>query len=409
MTTCNFSHFAFTLLILFAISLSTSVPQNFAQMSVTQMPNPAGERTEEANLFADDNGTVFLSWIKKGDNKLSSLMFSKLVGNSWSSARKIAEGNDWFVNWADYPSMISLPGGKLAAHWLAKSDVGTYAYDVNIARSLDGGKNWSEPMLPHDDGTPTEHGFVSMLPWDDETFFATWLDGRNFAKDGEASPNNEMTLRHGLIGWDGKLKHGGVFDLRVCDCCQTSAVITANGALVAYRDRSKEEIRDISIVRYSNGKWSEPYTLNNDGWKLMGCPVNGPSLAADGENAAAAWFTGANSKPTVKVAFSDDEGASFGKPITIDNGKPIGRVDVMMLSGNTALVSWMENTASGVEIRIRKVYSDGNKDESVTVSKTKGDRASGFPRMEKSGDKIIIGWTETRNERTVRTALININ
>ena len=99
----------------------------------------------------------------------------------------------------------------------------------------------------------------------------------------------------------------------------------------------------------------------------------------------------------------------FGKPITVDNGKPIGRVDVLMLSGNSALVSWMENTANGVEIQVRKMYSNGNKDESVTVSKSKGDRASGFPRMVQTGNKVIIGWTETRDARTVKTAVININ
>jgi len=400
---------ALILIIISVFTLSMGTSQTFAQMTVSLIPNPAGENTEEANLFADDNGTVYLSWIKKGDNRLSTLMFSKLEGNSWSSARMIAEGNDWFVNWADFPSLISQPDGKLAAHWLAKSGTGTYAYDVNIARSMDGGKNWSKPMIPHNDGTPTEHGFVSMLPWDDESFLATWLDGRNFSKDGEASPTNEMTLRYGLIGWDGKLKTGDVFDTRTCDCCPTSAVKTANGALIVYRDRSEEEIRDISIVRYRNGKWSEPYTVHDDGWKLMGCPVNGPSLAAEGENAAVAWFTGAESKPTVKVVFSSDEGASFGNPITVDNGKPIGRVDVMMLSGDEALVSWMENTGNGVEIQVRKVYSFGKRDKTVTVSKTKGDRSSGFPRMARSGNKIIIGWTETRDMRAIKTAVININ
>ena len=409
MTLNKISRFALIFMILGGVIFSASISQTLAQTIVTEIPNPAGENTEEANLYADDNGNVYLTWIKKGEKRVSSLMFSKFEDGDWSSARKIAEGNDWFVNWADFPSLISTPDGKFAAHWLAKSDVGTYAYDVNIARSLDGGKSWSSPLIPHSDGTPTEHGFVSMLPWDEESFFVMWLDGRNFAKDGQASPSNEMTLRHALIGWDGKVKSGNVFDLRICDCCQTSAVRTAHGALIAYRDRSKKEIRDISLIRYSNGKWSEPYTVNEDGWKLLGCPVNGPSLAANGENAALAWFTGAGGTARVNVVFSRDEGASFGKPVIVDNGKPIGRVDILMLQDNSALVSWMENTANGVEIQIRKVYPDGKKDEPVTVSKSKGDRASGFPRMVQSGNKVFITWTETRDSRTIKTAVININ
>ncbi|MER8349348.1 sialidase family protein, partial [Acinetobacter baumannii] len=78
----------------------------------------------------------------------------------WSAPRTIAEGGDWFVNWADTPHIAATADGALWAHWLQKSAAATYAYDVVLARSADGGASWSAPLRVNDDGTPTEHGFV---------------------------------------------------------------------------------------------------------------------------------------------------------------------------------------------------------------------------------------------------------
>jgi hypothetical protein len=43
-----------------------------------------------------------------------SLRFALKKGDGWSAPRVIAEGANWFVNWADFPSMVALP----TARWL---------------------------------------------------------------------------------------------------------------------------------------------------------------------------------------------------------------------------------------------------------------------------------------------------
>ena len=149
---------------------------------IISVPSPAGASSGEVNLFATDDGRALLSWIEPRIEKQHSLRFSAWETGRWSQSQIIAEGDHWFVNWADFPSLISVGGDWFSAHWLAKSGEGAYAYDVNITRSNDGGKNWRQPVIPHDDGTPTEHGFVSLLPWNGTQFLAVWLDGRNFAK-----------------------------------------------------------------------------------------------------------------------------------------------------------------------------------------------------------------------------------
>ena len=70
-----------------------------------------------------------------------------------------------------------------------------------------------------------------------------------------------------------------------------------------------------------------------DGWQIEGCPVNGPAIDTDGGRAVVAWFTAANNTPKVKVAFSGDDGVTFGKAFEIDKGTPSGRVDVIQQTG----------------------------------------------------------------------------
>jgi hypothetical protein len=157
-------------------SLTLFSASGFAQ--VREQPAPAGRGSGQPNLAVSRDGRVHLSWIERLGEGRFSLRFSTMEKGGWSAPQSIAEGANWFVNWADFPSMVALPDGSLAAHWLVKSGPGTYAYDVNISRSFDGGKTWGKPFVPHRDGTQTEHGFVSMFAAKDGSLAAIWLDGR---------------------------------------------------------------------------------------------------------------------------------------------------------------------------------------------------------------------------------------
>ena len=375
---------------------------------IKELDSPAGAASAEPNLHRGAEGRIYLTWIEKKGEKTHSLRFAVRNGSAWSTPTTIIEGENFFVNWADFPSLVVLPDGALVAHWLVKSSPDTYAYDVNIARSTDDGKTWSKPIVPHRDGTKTEHGFVSMLPWTNRDVGAIWLDGRNFkgnSHDGHGSSANEMTLRFATIDANSKVSEDVLLDSRVCECCQTSAAMTSEGAIVVYRDRSQQEIRDISVVRSSKGRWTEPRTLNADGWQIQGCPVNGPSVSADGKRVAVAWFTAAKETPRVNVVFSSDAGATFASPIQVDEGSPVGRVDVLMLTDGSALVSWLERTAKGGEVKVRRVKSDGLRDQAITVAESSAARSSGFPQMARVGDEIIFAWTDAGTPSRVRIAI----
>ncbi len=367
---------------------------------VRELPSPASSFSGQPNLTVAANGRVYLSWIDRLEGGRVALRFATKEANGWAAPRTVAEGTNWFVNWADFPSLLALPDGSLAAHWLAKSGAGTYAYNVHIARSFDGGKTWGKPFTPHRDGTQTEHGFVSLLPTGKSTFTAIWLDGRAMA--GNNSDHNAghghgtMTLRAATIQRDNSLSQEALIDAKVCECCQTSAAMTSLGPVVVYRDRSDQEMRDISIVRLRNGQWSAPKTVFADGWQINGCPVNGPAVAAADKRVAVAWFTGANNQSQVKLAFSNDAGETFGTPVVIDDGNPAGRVDVLLLPDGSAMVSWLEKLENGGAVRLRKVKPDGSRDAAITIAPSGTARSSGFPQMVRTGNSLVFAWVSNR-------------
>ena len=382
--------------------------------SIKEIATPS-EEGGEPNLFTSETDRVYLSWIEYANDTTDVLMFSEFKDQNWMPAQTIATGHDWFVNWADFPSLVAYTdnGQSFAAHWLQKSAEGTYDYDVKIAQSFDAGKTWTPAFIPHRDSISAEHGFVSMLPLSKDNIFATWLDGRNTKSEKQETSGGHhgaMTLRSAIFDKAGNLFEEVELDNRICDCCQTSAALTDKGPIVAYRDRSKDEIRDIAVVRQVDGKWTNPSLVFKDNWHITGCPVNGPSIAADKNFVAIAWFTMSNEKPEVKVAFSENSGQDFSQPIQVSNDNPLGRVDIILLNENTALVSWLEKTDNTAEIKSVKVNSKGKIGESFLVATTDGSRSSGFPIITRYNDQVLYAWTENKNGlSTVKSATLSLD
>ena len=383
--------------------------------AVEPLPSPAGPRSGEPNLFAAGD-RIYLSWIEEveeaapddPEDPVHALRFAAWDGETWSETGTIATGRGWFVNWADFPSLVALPDGSLAAHWLVRTGPETYAYQVRISRSQDGGRTWSEPVVPHRDGTATEHGFVSLFADLEGGIGAVWLDGRKYAAEAGATeqgaPPHEMTLRAAVIGPGGVIRDEVLLDGRTCDCCPTSAALTSRGPVVVYRDRSADEVRDISVVRRVDGRWTGPRPLHEDGWVISACPVNGPAVAARDERVAVAWFTAAGGTHRVRVAFSEDAGATFGPPFPVDDGAPLGRVDLELLSDGSALVTWLEGSGEEARILARAVTPDGQAGPVMLVSPASGERASGFPRAAVLGDRVLFAWTDAGEPARIRVA-----
>jgi hypothetical protein len=359
----------------------------------------------EPNLSVGPEGGIYLTWLEHEANAVdgaTTLKFAKKSPDGWSQARTVVSvpGKNpaqLFVNWADFPSLVELPNGSLAAHWQSIIP-DSEGYTIQLSISRDGGNTWAPPVTPHRDATQTEHGFVSMSPVSNGVG-VIWLDSRKL----EAG-SDEVSLMYTRAGADGSLTDELEIDDRVCECCQPASIPVPGGLLAVYRDRTEDEIRDIAITRFDGKQWSAPRTVFDDRWKIEACPIQGPAISASGDRVAVAWFTAANDKPRVQLALSRDAGETFGKPVPIDSGNPIGRVDVVALDGGGAVVTWIEKTARGGEVRARQVDSNGKIRDPITIGTTSVGNASGFPRVERSGDSIVFAWTDTQENR-VRTAV----
>lgn len=349
----------------------------------------------EPFLFATRD-SILLSWLEPVANTdRFALRFARYRDGKWSSAQSIVERNDLFVNWADFPSVIEDAKGALFAHWLQKSGKGTYSYDVRMATSTDSGMTWSEPFLLNRDGKEAEHGFVTLAALPDGGVGATWLDGRHMTGGGgHEHDGGDMAIRYAEVDASGKISGDTQLDDRTCECCTTGMAMSPSGPVIVYRDRSPDEVRDIAYVTKTASGWTKAARVNAHDWKINACPVNGPQADAIGNRVVTAWFTAAQEKGRAYAAFSEDGGVTFGQPVQIDDGKPIGRLDVLLLDEDTALVTWLEQMPAGGEIRARRVRRSGSSEPAIKIADSSTARAAGFARLAKLGSDVFVTWTD---------------
>ena len=366
---------------------------------------PAGDGALAPRLSLDPDGTPLLSWTEaRGDS--AALRYARWTGDGWGDAETADAGTGRFVNWADTPGVVALPDGRRLAHSLVMHPGGDspYAYDVRVRQGRGG--EWGAPLTPHTDGMAAEHGFVSVVPLAGGRAGLVWLDGRNQA-GGHGHHAGAMTLRYAALGPGGALSDEAELDAMTCDCCPTAAVATPGGAVVAYRDRSAEEVRDVAVVRLVDGAWTEPTIPHADGWEIAGCPVNGPALAARGDRVALAWYTEGGGGPRVRLAVSEDGGTTFGPAVRIDGGAPLGRVGVALLPDGAAVVSWLEGGAETGGVRVRRVEG-GVAAPPQTVAAVPSGRESGVPVVAPLGRRVLVAWTDPNAAPAVRTVVVDV-
>lgn len=377
-----------------ALLLLLTVSAPLAAFEVTPWaPVPGELTTAQPNLSPHPAGGVLVSWVEKlpeGGHRLRYRYCA--TATDCAEPIEVARGSDWFVNWADFPSLVATPDGRLWAHLLRKNGSATYAYDVVFTHSADAGAHWSTLTPLHDDGSASEHGFASLLALGKEQLLAAWLDGRNTVAAADGS-RGAMSLRAAQLDAGGKRREWSL-DGSTCDCCQTDAAMSARGAVLVWRDRDPDELRDIQIARLHDGRWSEPRYVHRDRWHMPACPVNGPTIAADGERVWVAWYTEADGAPSLRLAASDDAGEHFAAPREIAGADTLGRADLAFADAALWL-SWLRESDGEQSLWLARFDRDGRELARARVATLHGrGRATGVPRLWADAGSVRLLWTE---------------
>lgn len=321
----------------------------------------------------------------------------------WAEAFSLAKGTDWFINWADFPSAFQYTvkgdSSGFFAHWLQYSGKGTYDYDIWFSEGT------TRVFKLHQDTVSAEHGFLSSAALPEGGLQVSWLDGRYTKQEqGAAAGAKQETEGHGHGGGAMTLRTKALsdslsveLDHRVCDCCNTATVATDSLIMVAYRDRSEHEIRDIGYVvkRMGSDDWSTPKLVHADNWEIAGCPVNGPALAAnDRGDIAIVWYTAPSGRAQVLFSRYDAKTDAWESPTLLDDNQPLGRVDLQLNQDGTAYATALTSTEdeASAALTLWTIPSKGTI-QRETLTNTSSARSSGFPKIALFKDDLF--WVRT--------------
>ena len=379
-------------IILSALLVLPVLSQTF---SSAPLANPAGPASLQPNWSVAPDGRAVFSWIEPSSGGAFALRYAVRHGGTWSPAMTIAANRHFFHHPAEMPEVLALPGGHWFAHWVESPSGDSDAEYVYVSSSTDG-SHWTMPLEAHHDHSAAQHGLASMIANPDGGGSIFWLE----ALKGEDNP---VALKRTIVDSTGKEVREEVIQGDVCGCCPTAVTKTSKGLLLAFRAHSKENIRDIAVTRLENGKWSTPKLVNADGWEIEACPTNAAAVQAKGDHVAVAWFTGAQDKPREQMAFSNDAGSSFTKPVMLSTGHAFGYTALALDEDGGAIVSWLEQSPEGAKVLVRRVTAAGAAGPVVEVAKG-GKMALGYPKLFHNGSETFIAWGSTKQVHTASLA-----
>jgi len=316
-------HYLFIIILLLGLTncVSPNIP---LEKNTSYLPFEASSSLKTPRLSSTQNSLV-LSWVDTSAS-ITQLRFSVYRDKQWSQAFTAAKGQNWFVNYADYAAVTAIDEQHFIASWLEQSSKTGTQYQFKIKQSFDAGKTWlatTSPLVVKDG----EHGFISVLKKDNDAFF-TWI----------SQVGSDYQILSSALNADNQWSANHVVDDSSCSCCHTDMAAQGSRVLSVYRNRTKDEIRDIALNSYQNQQWSIAAVIHNDGWKINGCPVNGPSISANEDSTIIVWHTFAKNIPQVKL-LTQHKGRQ-SRVILLDE-QGIGYTDSAIVDDEMALISWL--------------------------------------------------------------------
>ncbi|MBX3278878.1 MAG: exo-alpha-sialidase [Acidobacteria bacterium] len=247
------------------------------------------------------------------------LALSSDFGDSFESLTPISEPGAVVSSHGENSPTLAINGIEFYALWEQNNSQG--GTDLMFARSLRFGRKFHKPIKVTDKATPSSNAFSNLAVAPNGDLYAVWLDGRDpeHTQPGSSHVYFTKSTDKGAT-WSRNLPIAG----NVCPCCRPAVAFGAAGEVfVAWRNVDGEDMRDmkISVSRDHGATFSDPVFISRDNWKISGCPHTGPQFAVRGKRLYVAWHSDAESTNAgIRLAWSDDSGRSFSRPVIVSGG-----------------------------------------------------------------------------------------
>ena len=258
------------------------------------------------------------------------------------------------------PGLATGPGGEIYVTWALrrpKPEGGLFASDLQLSRSIDGGKKFEAPLRVSDD-TPTSHSFEGLAVAPDGAVLIAWIETRPGAKPHtylarvtDAGRRLESTVK--------------LDDDETCVCCRVS-LATARPDLVTvlWRKVFPGDVRDMVLARSRDGgRTIGPATrVHVDNWRITACPHRGGSVAIDRRGRVhAIWYTeGTRNVPDILYAIASD-GQRFGTPrrVHVSSTSIPDHARLAVTGDGAGVIVWEDATAVRRRVLLRETTGSG--------------------------------------------------
>ncbi|WP_241687710.1 sialidase family protein [Janthinobacterium sp. 17J80-10] len=314
------------------------------------------------------------------------------LGKTWSAPRKVQQAPEPVAAGGDdRPKLAFGSKGEIYVAYtrpIAKPHVG----EIRFARSLDGGRSFSDPVTVHANRDRIAHAFGSMIVDGAGRIYIAWIDGRG-AADAKAQG---MPYRGSAVYYAVSDDAGNSFrgDYRLadhsCECCRIAMALTPDGKPVAlWRHVFEPNARDHAIaVLAPDGKGTAPARATFDDWRIDACPHHGPGLAyADDGTRHQVWFNLKGDEGGVFHASVSPAGV-MGTPQRLGTAQA-AHADVAVL-GKHVVLAWRQFDGKGTAILGKHSGDGGLTWRDMELARTS--QGSDQPRLLKTPDGIVLAW-----------------
>lgn len=272
-------------------------------------------------------------WVSHSDDRGRS--FSAPVAVNAVPEKVAADGEN-------RPKIVVGPERQVYVSWTQSLDK-PYTGHVRFARSLDGGKTFSAPVIVNDDRNVISHRFESLLLDGQGRIHLVWLDKRDAAAAQARGKQYAGAALYHAVSGDGGQSFGVNRRLadNSCECCRVASALDVDGVpLVFWRHIFGSNERDHALLKLDTQ--AEPVRVSHDRWKIDACPHHGPALAVAPDGARhLAWFNNAPARHGLFYARMEADGR-MAPPLSFGNYAAQAAHPSVAVAGETLALAWKE-------------------------------------------------------------------